>query len=50
MEPLEERKARAEWLITELRRLATAAEDPTQQTNLHRSADSLIRLATAYRP
>ncbi|MFK4083263.1 hypothetical protein ACI2LF_04080 [Kribbella sp. NPDC020789] len=45
-----ERKARAEWLVTELRRMAAATENPAERANLQRSADSLIRLATAYRP
>jgi hypothetical protein len=46
----EERQARAEWLIAELRRRAAACDDPREQANLHRSADSLLRLATAFRP
>ncbi|MEU4605204.1 hypothetical protein AB0F43_19660 [Kribbella sp. NPDC023972] len=45
-----ERQARAEWLVTELRRRAEACDDPREQANLHRSADSLVRLATAYQP
>ncbi|MEI8406811.1 MULTISPECIES: hypothetical protein [unclassified Kribbella] len=45
-----ERQARAEWLVAELRRRAAACDDPREQANLLRSADSLIRLATAYRP
>jgi hypothetical protein len=45
----EERQARAEWLIAELRRRAAACDDPREQANLQRSADSLLRLATAYR-
>lgn len=45
----EERRARAEWLIAELRRRAAASDDPHEQANLRRSADSLLRLATAFR-
>jgi hypothetical protein len=45
----DERRARAEWLIAELRRRAAACDDPREQANLQRSADSLLRLATAYR-
>lgn len=45
-----ERKARTDWLVTELRRLAASTDNPHEQANLHRSADSLIRLATAFRP
>jgi len=45
-----ERKARTDWLVTELRRLAAATDNPHEQANLRRSADSLIRLATAFRP
>jgi hypothetical protein len=44
----EERQARAEWLIAELRRRAAVCDDPREQANLQRSADSLLRLATAY--
>ena len=44
----EERRARAEWLIAELRRRAAASDDPHEQANLRRSADSLLRLATAF--
>jgi hypothetical protein len=46
----EERQARSEWLVAELRRRAAACNDPNEQANLLRSADSLIRLATAYQP
>jgi hypothetical protein len=46
----EERQARAEWLIAEFRRRAAACDDPREQANLLRSADSLVRLATAYQP
>ncbi|WP_185441766.1 hypothetical protein [Kribbella qitaiheensis] len=45
----DERRARADWLIAELRRRAAASEDPTERTDLRRSADSLVRLATAMR-
>lgn len=45
-----ERQARAEWLIAEFRRRAAACDDPREEANLLRSADSLVRLATAYRP
>jgi hypothetical protein len=45
----EERQARAEWLIAELRRRAAACDNPHEQANLQRSADSLLRLATAFR-
>lgn len=44
-----ERQARADWLITELGRLAAAADNPQQQANLRRTADSLVRLAIAFR-
>ena len=47
--PQTERKARADWLVTELRRLASTTDDPQHQANLRRTADSLVRLATAYR-
>ena len=45
-----ERQARTDWLVTELRRLAASTDNPHEQANLRRSADSLIRLATASRP
>lgn len=45
-----ERRARADWLATELRRLAAATDNPHERANLQRSADSLIRLATAHQP
>ncbi|TCC56183.1 hypothetical protein E0H73_34070 [Kribbella pittospori] len=45
-----ERQARTDWLVTELRRLASTTDNPHEQANLRRSADSLIRLATASRP
>ncbi|MFB6723494.1 hypothetical protein ACFCV3_25165 [Kribbella sp. NPDC056345] len=45
-----EHRARAEWLVGELRRMAAGTDNPTERANLRRSADSLIRLATAYRP
>jgi hypothetical protein len=44
----EERRAQADWLIAELRRRATLA-DAAEQRDLRRSADSLVRLATALR-
>jgi hypothetical protein len=44
-----ERQARADWLITELGRLAAQAEDPQERVRLRRTADSLVRLAIAYR-
>ncbi|GAB2682058.1 hypothetical protein [Kribbella swartbergensis] len=46
----EERQARAEWLAAEFRRRAAACDDPAEQANLLRSADSLVRLATAHQP
>jgi hypothetical protein len=45
-----EHRARAETLVAELRRMAARTDNPTERANLQRSADSLIRLATAYRP
>lgn len=45
-----ERQARADWLITELGRLASQAEDPQERLRYRRAADSLIRLALATRP
>ena len=44
-----ERQARTDWLVTELLRLAASTDNPHEQANLRRSADSLIRLATASR-
>jgi hypothetical protein len=44
-----ERRARADWLIAELRRRAAGSEDPAERHDLRRSADSLVRLATALR-
>jgi hypothetical protein len=44
-----ERRARADWLITELGRLAAHAENPDDKARYRRTADSLIRLATALR-
>jgi hypothetical protein len=44
-----ERQARADWLITELGRLAADAEDPREQARFRRTADSLVRLAIAFR-
>jgi hypothetical protein len=43
----EERQARAAWLIAEFRRRAAVCDDPREQANLLRSADSLVRLAAA---
>jgi hypothetical protein len=44
-----ERQARADWLVTELGRLAAAADNPVQQADLRRTADGLVRLAIAFR-
>ena len=44
-----ERQARSDWLITELGRLAATADDPQEQASLRRTADSLVRLAIAFR-
>ncbi|WP_327638818.1 hypothetical protein OHB24_10740 [Kribbella sp. NBC_00482] len=44
-----ERQARADWLIAELGRLAAQAEDPNDRVRIRRTADSLTRLATAFR-
>jgi hypothetical protein len=44
-----ERQARADWLIAELGRRAAASDNPTQQFRLRRTADSLVRLAIAFR-
>lgn len=44
-----ERRARADWLITEFGRLAAQAEDPHDKARFRRTADSLIRLAIAFR-
>ncbi|RZT14684.1 hypothetical protein EV649_5459 [Kribbella sp. VKM Ac-2569] len=44
------RQARADWLITELGRLAAQAEDPNDRVRIRRTADSLTRLAAAFRP
>ncbi|MEU8223021.1 hypothetical protein [Kribbella sp. NPDC048915] len=44
-----ERQARADWLITELGRLAAQAEDPNDRARIRRTADSLVRLAIAFR-
>jgi hypothetical protein len=49
-EPYGDRLARTEWLIAELRQRANSCEDPNERTNLHRSADALVRLATSLRP
>lgn len=49
-EPLAaDRLARVQWLISELRHRAAECDDQQEQTNLRRSADSLVRLATALR-
>jgi hypothetical protein len=47
--PRAERQARADWLITELGRLAAQAEDPNDRARLRRTADSLVRLSLAIR-
>ncbi|MER7246736.1 hypothetical protein [Kribbella sp. NPDC000426] len=47
--PVAERRARADWLITELSRLAAQADDPRDQARYRRTADSLVRLAIAFR-
>ncbi|MFF0339217.1 hypothetical protein [Kribbella sp. NPDC004875] len=47
--PSDERQARADWLITELGRLAADADDPHDQARFRRTADSLVRLAIAFR-
>ena len=44
-----ERQARADWLVTELGRRAAVADDPREQARLRRTADSLVRLAIAFR-
>jgi len=44
-----ERQARSDWLITELGRMAAAADNPQEQASLRRTADSLVRLAIAFR-
>jgi len=44
-----ERQARADWLVTELARRAASADDPHEQARLRRTADSLVRLAIAFR-
>ena len=44
-----ERQARADWLIAELGRRAAATDSPAQQLRLRRTADSLVRLAIAFR-
>ncbi|WP_371406035.1 hypothetical protein OHA10_10765 [Kribbella sp. NBC_00662] len=46
---LAERQARADWLITEFGRLAAQAEDPHDKARFRRTADSLVRLAIAFR-
>ncbi|MFF0265986.1 hypothetical protein [Kribbella sp. NPDC004536] len=45
-----ERQARNDWLVAELNRLAATTQDPDEQTRYRRTADSLVRLATAMRP
>ncbi|MGW5191457.1 hypothetical protein ACWEOO_19560 [Kribbella sp. NPDC004138] len=47
--PRAERQARADWLITELVRLAAQADDPEDRARLRRTADSLVRLSSALR-
>ncbi|ADB36011.1 hypothetical protein Kfla_7023 [Kribbella flavida DSM 17836] len=49
-EPHGDRLARTEWLIAELRERADSCVDPAERTNLHRSADALVRLAIAMQP
>lgn len=49
MQARAERQARADWLIAELGRLAAQAEDPNDRVRIRRTADSLTRLATAFR-
>ncbi|MFI5691429.1 hypothetical protein ACIA58_06280 [Kribbella sp. NPDC051586] len=44
-----ERQARANWLITELSRLAADADDPRDGARFRRTADSLVRLSAAFR-
>jgi hypothetical protein len=44
-----ERQARADWLVTELGRLAATADDPHERAQLRRTADSVLRLAIAFR-
>jgi hypothetical protein len=44
-----ERRARADWLITEFGRLAAQADDPRDKARFRRTADSLVRLAIAFR-
>ena len=44
-----DRLARTQWLIAQLRQRAAECEDPRERDNLRRSADSLVRLATALR-
>ena len=46
----DDRYERTQVLIADLRRRAETCEDPREQANLRRSADSLVRLATALRP
>jgi len=50
MESTEDRYARTQLLIADLRRRAEACEDPREKTNLSRSVDSLVRLAVALKP
>lgn len=45
-----DRLARTQQLIAELRQRAANCDDPREEANLRRSADSLVRLATALRP
>lgn len=42
-----DRLARVQWLIAELRERAADCDDSQEEANLRRSADSLVRLATA---
>jgi hypothetical protein len=45
----DERQAQTDWLIAELRRRAADTDDAAERNSLRRSADSLVRLATALR-
>ena len=47
--PTGDRYERTQALIADLRRRAENCEDPREQANLRRSADSLVRLAAALR-
>ncbi|WP_165956456.1 hypothetical protein [Kribbella antibiotica] len=45
-----EHRARAKMLVAELQQIAATTDNPDERARIRRSADSLIRLATAYRP